>query len=241
MYAPGPPLPSGMRPGFCFSGSRRPASPCRSAQGAVTGLAHTALHPRRLSSPSAGRGSSSPDDVAGRSRRWTATTPHGRPRAGPDRAGPVRVHRRATRRTVRTRRGPRASGRCHHGSATRQGAAAPGSIPRSRRPRSRPRNLPSSSSSSMVPHSVPQPACSVPRSTPGRERPPDPGGDQGRQRFRRPKPAATGSVPPGCRAARARRRWPGSPDHCRSPRGPRDHTAARRRCGQQDRADTHRT
>ena len=74
-------------------------------------------------------GLSSPDDVAGRSRRWKATTPRGRPRAGPDQARPARPRRRAARRTVRPRRAPRARGRRRYGSAARQGAAAPSSIP----------------------------------------------------------------------------------------------------------------
>ena len=69
-------------------------------------------------------------DVAVRLRRSTATTPRGRPRAGPHRAGPARARPRAARRTVRPRRGPRARGAHRRGSAARQTAAATGSIPK---------------------------------------------------------------------------------------------------------------
>ena len=44
-------------------------------------------------------------DVAVRLRRSKATTPRGRPRAGPHRAGPARARPRAARRTVRPRGG----------------------------------------------------------------------------------------------------------------------------------------
>ena len=68
-------------------------------------------------------------DVAGRSRRSTATTRRGKPRAGPRRAGRARARRRVARHIVRPRRGPHVRGTRRCGSAARRGAAAPGSIP----------------------------------------------------------------------------------------------------------------
>ena len=81
-YAPGPPLPSGMRPGFCFSAFPA-AVPLRLqlAHGAVTACGAWRSVPRPVAT--AGCGPSAPDDVAGHSRRSTATMPRGRPRAGP--------------------------------------------------------------------------------------------------------------------------------------------------------------
>ena len=147
MYAPGPPLPSGMRPGFCFSGF--PPFPLRLqlSHGAVTAGGAWRSVPRPVAT--AGCGPSSPDDVARRSRRWTATTPRGRPRAGPHRAGPVRARRRAVHRTVRPRRGPRARGRRRHGSAARQGGRSAGQHPQVAPASSPSTEPPSSSSSSM--------------------------------------------------------------------------------------------
>ena len=68
--------------------------------------------------------------ITSRSRRSTATTPRGRRRAaGPHPAGPARALRRAARRSVRARRGPRARGTRRCGSAARQGrrGVGPGS------------------------------------------------------------------------------------------------------------------
>ena len=62
-------------------------------------------------------------DVAGRSRRSTATTPRGKPRAGPRRAGPARARRRVARHIVRSRRGPHARGT--RGMVRRAGSDAP--------------------------------------------------------------------------------------------------------------------
>ena len=56
-------------------------------------------------------------DVAGRSRRSTATTPRGKPRAGPRRAGLARARRRVARHIVRPRRRPHARGARRCGSA----------------------------------------------------------------------------------------------------------------------------
>ena len=73
-------------------------------------------------------------DVAGRSRRSTATTPRGRPRAGPHRAGPARACLRVARRTVprRTRHHGRirAAVRPRQALAGADGASAPGALGR---------------------------------------------------------------------------------------------------------------
>ena len=99
------------------SRGRTARPPCAGPPGARHGTSPTSLP---------GPGGS---DVAGRSLRSTATTPRGKPRAGPRRAGPARARRRVARHIVRPRRGPHARGTRRCGSAARQGAAAPGSIP----------------------------------------------------------------------------------------------------------------